>query len=324
MPGLSGEQITTTLLKALPADLAEQVLKKLAPPVADRLRIQMATNTTPATPTQIDESLGEFFDLYRISERGRALGILTDKAQAGKPGGPAPEDLGPDADGSDPIGSLRALPLDKLQKVLEGESPAAITLIMSVLEPANAAVILGGLPPEVRSDVAVRFTRPGDRNYSLIKQLAKAIAERGQKLEEALTTAAPEERISDLAMMLRKLPRPDRVALLQTMDTTDAELGQRVREKLYRFDDVLKLDDRATQGLLSQLNLKVIAKCLKGAEETISKKITNNISARARDLLQEELSLLGSVTPAQVEEARKEFLATLRQAEEQGTVTIAD
>lgn len=328
MPGMSGDQIATTLLKALPTDLAEQVLKRLAQPTATRLRTQLIGNNT-STPSQLDESLTEFFDLYRIAERGRTLGVLDDKYQAASPSSSTTSqlpiiDLERESDAIDPIESLRSLPPEKLLKVLEGESPAAITLILSVLEPPMAAAILRGLSAELRPDVAMRFTRPGDRNYSIIKQLAKAVNERGRKMEESVTTAPPDKRIADLAKMLRSLPRPDRVALLQTIDTTDSELGAKVREKLYRFDDVLILDDKSMQGLLSQMNLKVIAKCLKGAEEPIAKKITNNISARARDLLQEEISLLGNVSVAQTEEARNEFLAALRQAEEQGTLTIGE
>jgi flagellar motor switch protein FliG len=323
MPGMTGDEIATTLLKSLPADQAEQVLKRLAPPIAERIRTQLAVNSVNATSEQLDESLTEFFDLFRISERGRSLGYFADPKSA-KSSATQTEPVETEPDGTDPIGSLRSLPVEKLQKVLEGESPAAITLILSVLEPARAAAILGSLPTEIRSDVAVRFTRPNMPNPALIKQLAKAVAERGRKLEEAVPNVAPKERIADLAMMLRKMQRPDRVAILENIDTTEPELGQQVREKLYRFDDVLKLEDRALQKMLGQLNLKVVAQCLKGAEENIATKITNNISARARDLLQEEMSLLGSVSPAQVEDARKELLAAIRQAEEEGTINIGD
>lgn len=327
MAARSGEEMAVTLLRALPPDVAEQVLGRLDPTAAGRLRTALPATPSPPSADDLEPALTEFFDLLRIADRARALSPT--------PSAPAGE-YRPTAGGGrtreteefveppppDPIIELRELSPERLLKVLEGEPPAAAALVLAVLEPTAAGVVMKGLPAELRAQVAVRFTQPGQRNYALIRQLARAIVDKGRRLTELPADTPADTRIADLAAMLRALPRSDRTAVFQTMSQTDSGLADKVRAKLFKFADLAKVDDRPLQGMLQQLNLKTIAVALKNADEAVVAKVTANISGRARELLQEEVSLLGSVSATQVEEARKEILQLLLKAEEEGSVTI--
>ncbi len=328
MAGPTGADKGVTLLRALPADLAEQLLARMDAPVAAPLRDGLAGPLpADAPPAALDDTLTEFFDLLRILDRGLLLSspeagstAAGGKGKKASAGGlidlePAPVD---------PIAELRELSPEKLLKVLDGEPPAVTALLLVALEPTTAAAVLKGLPNDQRVDVAVRFSLPGTRNYQLLQQLARAVVEKGRRLAEQPSEAAPDARITDLAAMLRSMPRPDRVVLLEKMATTDKVLTEKVREKLFKFADALKLDDRSLQGILAQLNLKSIALALKGADEAITAKVTNNISSRARELLQEEIGLLGSVPPAETEAARKEVTNLIRQGEEEGKFVLIE
>ena len=174
----------------------------------------------------------------------------------------------------------------------------------------------------MRVQVAMRFSQPGSRNYALIQKLARAIVDKGRRLAEQPAETPPDTRIADLAAMLRGLPRADRTAVFKSLGETDPELTARVKEKLFKFADVATVEDRPLQTMLQQLNLKTIATALKGADDAISAKVTGNLSGRARELLQEELSLLGSVSNTQVEDARKEILQLLMKAEEEGQISL--
>jgi flagellar motor switch protein FliG len=327
MAARSGEEMAVTLLRALPPDVAEQVLGRLDPAAAGRLR--SALPATPAAPPadELEPALTEFFDLLRIADRARALSP-TPAAQSGEyrptAGGGRTREIEEfvEPPPPDPIIELRELSPERLLKVLEGEPAAATALVLAVLEPAAAGVVMKGLPAELRAQVAVRFTQPGQRNYDLIRQLARAIVDKGRRLTDQPADTPADTRIADLASMLRALPRSDRAAVFQTMSQTDQALADRVRQKLFMFADLAKVEDRALQGLLQQLNLKTIAVALKGADEEVTSKVTRNISGRARELLQEEVSLLGSVSANQVEEARKEILQLLLKAEEDGSISI--
>jgi flagellar motor switch protein FliG len=331
MAAQSGDQMAVTLLRVLPADVAEQVLGRLDPAAGQSFRTAIEAAAGPPAGTDLDAALSEFFDLLRIADRGRAVAPAGEyRPVAGSAGGGRNGGAGAGADQVvslepvDPIASLRELPADKLLKVLDGEPPAVTALLLNVLDSAAAAAVLKGLPTDQRAAVALRFSQPGNRNYPLIQQLARAVAEKGRRLAEQPTETAPDARIADLAAMLRGLPRQERIDLFGKMNETDPDLSERVKDKLFRFDDVLKLDDRSLQGLLAQLNLKVVAVSLKGADEQLTAKVTNNISSRARELLQEEIGLLGNISSAQVEEARTEVVRMIRQGEEEGRFVISD
>lgn len=335
MAAESGDEMAGTLLQVLPADVAEQVLGRLPAAVADRCRAAAEAAAGPPPAVALEAALAEFFDLLRILDRARQA---TEPAAAGEyrptAGGRPPATGGRPANpyeppvplqpADDPIADLRSLPTDKLLKVLDGEPPAVIALILTVLDTATAGTVLKGLPTDQRAAVAVRFSQPGTRNYPLTLQLARAVSDKGRRLAEQPSETAPDARILELAAMLRNLPRQERIDLFTKMSETDPALCERVKAKLFKFDDVLRLDDRALQGLLAQLNLKVVAVSLKGADEAITAKVTNNISSRARELLQEEIGLLGAISAAQVEEARTEVVKMIAQGEEEGRFVVGE
>lgn len=328
MAAQSGDVMAATLLRLLPDDLTEQLLGRMDASVSVRVRENLDTLPAQVSTDEIDLALAEFFDLLRLSDRGRAL--FTERTESGEyrplarpPGGQAAAQPEP-APATDPITQLRDLPVEKLLKVLDGEPPAVTALILTVLDQSAAAAVLRGLPADQRVPVAVRYSQPGNRNYSLVQQLARAVAEKGKRLAEQPSETPADTRIAELAAMLRGLPRQERVSLFQAMGETDQQLTDRVKEKLFNFEDLLKLDDRSVQGLLAQLNIKTIATSLKGADEQMTAKVTNNISSRARELLQEEISLLGSVTPEQLIDARKEVVTLIRQGEEEGRFSLGE
>jgi flagellar motor switch protein FliG len=317
MPDATGEHLTAALLRALPPDLAEQLLGRMGP-AGDRLRAAVAAPAVPP-PEDLDAALAEFFDLHRILERG----YVSTAVPAGEYGPLAKPTEAEPPPPEDPIESVKKLSIDRLVRALDGEPPSAVALVLGRLDPALAGTVLKGLPPEVRADIALRYSQPGPRNFALVNQIARVVAQKGNTLAEQPADAET-DRIADLAAMLRGLPRPERLALLQKIEATDFDLAAKLKAKLFRFSDLLKLEDRPLQQLLSQLNLRSIATALKGADPAISEKILKNISARSRELLNEEVEMLGSISAARVQEGQDEILTLLRQYEEEGKIVLEE
>ena len=320
MAGMTGNQIAVTLLRALPADAAEQLLSRLDAGASDRIRSQLRDSVGPPPDSDIDSSLNEFFDLYRIAERGLlpappppAPITLTSAVPAGQP---EPE--------PDPIAALRELPADRLSRALDGEPPAAVALLLSVLDKPAAAAVMKGLSQDQRAEVALRFSQPGYRNHAVVQRLARAVVERGTALPTEPPPTPAEDRINDLAAMLRELPRGERILVMLKVENTDPELATKVRAKLYKMEDLLKVQDRQLQTLLAQIDMKTLACSLKGVDERVSTKLSANISSRARDMLQEEIGLMGNISTQQVITAQAELMYLFRQFEEEGKITIEE
>jgi flagellar motor switch protein FliG len=329
MAGMTGTQIAVTLLRALPADAAEQLLSRLEPATGDRIRAQLRDSVGPPPDADLDSSLSEFFDLYRIAERGLLPPPPPPVSLIPAPPAPVPTATAADTDAvaeaePDPIPALRELPQDKLVRALEGEPAAAVALLLSSLEKPVAAAVIKALNPEMRAEVAMRYSQPGARNHAVVQRLAKAVTARAMALPDEPPPMPADDRISDLAAMLRELPRADRIHVLLKVENTDPELATKVRAKLYKMEDLLKVEDRQLQGLLAQIDTKTLACSLKGADERVATKLSANISSRARDLLQEEIGLLGNISSQQVQAAQGELMYLFRQFEEEGKITIEE
>lgn len=325
MAGMTGNQIAVTLLRALPADAAEQLLSRLDPAAGERIRAQLRDSVGPPPDADLDSSLSEFFDLYRIAERGLLPAPPPPVSLTPAPPAPAADTPADAADEQpDPIPALRELPADKLVRALEGEPAAAVALLLSCLDKPAATAVIKGLSTDMRAEVAMRYSQPGARNHAVVQRLARSVVERGLALPDEPPPTPVDDRINELAEMLRELPRADRIHVLLKVENSDPELATKVRAKLYKMEDLLKVEDRQLQGLLAQVDMKTLASSLKGADERVAAKLSANISSRARDLLQEELGLMGSISSQQVQAAQGELMYLFRQFEEEGKITIEE
>jgi flagellar motor switch protein FliG len=308
----AGDETAVLLLRALPAEVVEVVLKNMDEPTAARLRGLLRDAPAEAPPgPEIDGALAHFFDLMRIAERSP----------------PVPEDELPIADTEappDPMTDLRSIPPDRLARALSGEQPGTVVLILSCLDPTAAGQVMKYLPLDARADIAVRMTKVGPRNPTLLAQLTKAVAEKARRLGDLPPEPTADELVTNLADMLRAVPRAERLPIVQKIETTDPDLAAKVLEKLYRIEDLLRIPDRMIQILLSKLDVKTIATALKNADPAIQDKITANMSSRSRTALSEESELLRDVPASRVKEARTKVLALVKKGEEDGEIVLEE
>lgn len=329
MAAPSGEDVASILLRALPPDAAEAVLAQLGP-AGDRLRTRLLAG--PPSNDELDAALTAFFDVQRIADRPPGDAPPAGEYRPVSNGGPVPspkpaEDVPEEPEEApppDPMKAIRWLSPDRLARVLDGEPPSAVALILASIDPAAAGTVLKLLPQEVRAEVGMRLTQPAPRNPALLEQLARAVADKGRTLKRLPPEPTEDDRILKLADMLRAIPRPDRQPVLQRIEAADQELAAKVRERLYRIEDLLKVPDRPLQSLLTELDVKTIATALKGVPDEIKGRVTQNMSSRSREVLKEEMDLLGAVPTTRVKEKQAEVLALLRKHEEEGKITLDD
>ena len=91
---------------------------------------------------------------------------------------------------------------------------------------------------------------------------------------------------------------------------------------MFTFDDLVYLDDRSIQRVLKEVDTRQMALALKGASEEVKQKIFANMSARAADMLREELEFMGPVRVRDVEEAQRQIANLVRSLEEEGEIVI--
>ena len=125
-----------------------------------------------------------------------------------------------------------------------------------------------------------------------------------------------------VAEILNVADRMTNRGILEHLDRDDADLADEIRRLMFVFEDLLKLDDKAIQALLKEVDNGRWAVALKGAGEELTEKVLGNLSQRAAEMLREEMEYLGPVKVSDVEAAQGEVVDTVRRLEDAGEIEV--
>jgi flagellar motor switch protein FliG len=220
-----------------------------------------------------------------------------------------------------PFGFLQKAGADNLLTFIVEEHPQTIALIMSHLPPALSAEVLSGLPSHKQLEVIRRIASMEQTSPEVVRDVESM-------LEKRLTSTFNHqmEKAGGVPMVSQILNVTDRMTnkgILETLEQDDAELVDEIRRLMFVFDDLLKLDDKAIQALLKEVDNNQWAVALKGASEEIRQKVLGNLSQRAAELLKEEMEYLGPVRVSDVEAMQQQIVDAVRRLEDAGEIVIA-
>ncbi len=111
--------------------------------------------------------------------------------------------------------------------------------------------------------------------------------------------------------------------IMETLETEDPELAEEIRKKMFVFEDILLLDDRAIQRVLRDVENNDIAMALKSANEEVQNAIFNNVSKRLAVMIKEDMEFMGPVRMKDVEEAQQKIVSIIRKLEDSGEIVIS-
>jgi flagellar motor switch protein FliG len=209
----------------------------------------------------------------------------------------------------------------QLLSYVQHEHPQTIALVLAHVPSALASSILSGLAPEVQSDVAHRIAVMDRTSPEVIRQVEMALQ---RKLSSVLQ---PDElsTVGGLEPLVDIINRADRTTerlILEALDARSPELAEEIRRRMFMFEDIVNLEDRAVQLVLRQVEPADLATALKGVPDTVRDKVTKNLSERGRENLLEEIDLLGPVKVKMVEEAQAKIVSVIRSLEDSGQIEV--
>ena len=209
----------------------------------------------------------------------------------------------------------------QLLSYVQYEHPQTIALVLAHIPSALASSILAGLPLEVQTEVAHRIAVMDRTSPDVIRQVEQALQ---RKLS---TVLQPDElsTVGGLQPLVEIINRADRTTerlILEALDARSPELAEEIRRRMFMFEDIVHLEDRAVQLVLRQVEPADLATALKGVPEPVREKVTKNLSERGRDNLLEEIDLLGPVKVKMVEEAQAKIVSVIRSLEESGQIEV--
>jgi len=322
--GIGGLQKAAILLIALGPEKSAHIFKHLKEDEIEELTLEIA-NTRSITPAVKENVLDEFYQVLLAQQYIAEGGIGYAKELLEKA-------LGMDK-AMDVIGkltaSLQVKPFEFVRKTdasqllnfIQDEHPQTIALILSYLSPSQSALIISALPPDRQADVARRIAMMDRTSPDVIKEVERV-------LESKLASLVNQDfsiigGVDAIVEILNTVDRGTEKHIMETLEIEEPELADEIRKKMFVFEDILLLDDRAIQRVLRDVDNNDLAIALKGSNEEVQNAIFNNMSSRLSVMIKEDMEFMGPVRMKDVEEAQQKIVNIIRKLEDSAEIVIS-
>lgn len=320
----SGVQKAAVLLIALGPEKSASIFKHLKEEEVEELTLEIA-NTRNITPQMKDEVVNEFYQICLAQQYIAEGGINYAKEVLEKSFG---AERAMDVIGKltaslqvKPFEFVRKTDATQLLNFIQDEHPQTIALILSYLSAAQSALILSALPPDRQADVAKRIAVMDRTSPDVIKEVEKVLESKVASLVNQDYTVIGG--VDAVVEILNTVDRGTEKHIMETLEIEEPELADEIRKKMFVFEDILLLDDRAIQRVLRDVDNGDLAIALKGSNEEVQTAIFNNMSKRLSAMIKEDMEFMGPVRMKDVEEAQQKIVNIIRKLEDSAEIVIS-
>jgi len=321
---LNGVQKAAILLIALGPEKSAQIFKHLKEEEIEELTLEIA-NTRSISPALKEEVIEEFYQVCLAQQYIAEGGIGYAKELLEKA-------LGDDR-AQDVItkltASLQVRPFEFIRKTepsqvlnfIQDEHPQTIAMILSYLSAGQASLIIGALPPEKQADVAKRIAMMDRTSPEVIKEVERVLERKLSSLINQDYTIAGG--VDAVVNILNTVDRGTEKCIMESLEIEEPELAEEIRKKMFVFEDILLLDDRAIQRVLRDVDNSDLGVALKGANDEVQAAIFKNLSSRLAAMIKEDMEFMGPVRMKDVEEAQQKIVGIIRKLEDSAEIVIS-
>jgi len=320
----TGVQKAAILLIALGPEKSASIFKHLKEEEIEELTLEIA-NTRSISPQTKEDVLNEFYQVCLAQQYIAEGGIAYAKELLEKA-------LGEEkAQGviSKLTASLQVRPFEFVRKTdpsqllnfIQDEHPQTIAMILSYLSAGQAAVIIGSLVPEKQADVAKRIAMMDRTSPDVIKEVERVLERKLSSLVNQDYTIVGG--VDAVVNILNTVDRATEKHIMESLEIEEPELADEIRKKMFVFEDILLLDDRAIQRVLRDVDNNDLGVALKAANEDVQNVIFKNMSKRLATMIKEDMEYMGPVRMKDVEEAQQKIVGIIRKLEDSAEIVIS-
>jgi len=323
MSGISGVERAAVFLLTIGEEQASKIMKHMNPHEMQVLGAQMST-LKEITREVVDDSVNQFVTTIQGQT---SVGIGSDKylrEVLNKALGPEKAEGVIDrillAANSQGLEALKWMAPKSVVELIRFEHPQIIALVLSYLNSNQAAQVLGLLPENLHTDIMMRVASLDGIQPQAIRELDRILEQHvssDNNLESAQLGG-----VESAAAIINHLGAGMEGSIMDSLKEQDAELGDRIADLMFVFDDLGQVDDRAIQSILREVSTDQLVVALKGAGEELQEKILKNMSQRAAEMLRDDMEAKGPVRLSDVEAAQKEVVGVARRLEADGTIVL--
>jgi len=322
---ISGPRKAAILMVLLGDDAAVQIYRNLNPEDVRKLTQEIAEVDT-ISPEEALHVLEEYRGLTQTQEYAsqggpdyanhlvlrafgdeRGKGLLEQVIQARQTSG---------AD----LNSLQKADPEQVVKFLQAEHPQTVALILAHAGVESASSVLPLLPESLQAETIKRLAQMQPFSGEMLKKVSVV-------LQKKFATSAKENRrscegVTVAARTLNRIDPKSCKAILETLQNSDPDLAEAIRNQMFTFDDFALLLPTGLRAILTEIDKKTLAMALKGAREETRAVFYNCMSSRAVEMLKEDMEALGSVRLQQVQQGQKDVIEVARKLEAEGKISL--
>ena len=316
----TGLQKAAILLITLGPERSADIFKHLKEDEIEELTLEIA-NTRSISPQVKEDVLNEFYQICLAQQYIAEGGIgyakeLLDKALGADKAQEVISKL---------TASLQVRPFEFVRKTdpsqLLNFIQQTIAMILSYLTAPQASMVLGALPPEKQADVAKRIAMMDRTSPDVIKEVERVLERKLSSLVNQDYTIVGG--VDAIVSILNAVDRSTEKHIMESLEIEEPELADEIRKKMFVFEDILLLDDRAIQRVLRDVDNADLGVALKAANEEVQNVIFKNLSKRLAAMIKEDMEFMGPVRMKDVEEAQQKIVSVIRKLEDAGEIVIS-
>lgn len=211
--------------------------------------------------------------------------------------------------------------VDSLFTIISDESPQTIAMIASYMKPEEASKLLALLPEEKMINTVIGIASLEQFDSEVMQNVSNLLRIKLDTMSNSSLNKT--DGIKNVAIILNNVTRGLERTIFEHLDAEQAELSERIKEKMFMFEDIILLDNMTLQQVLAEIqDNNKIARALKNEKEELKEKILSCVSKNRRDMITEELEVLGPIRLSDVEQAQQDIANVVKNLEKDGKIVI--
>ena len=323
---ITGPKKAAILLLALGEDGAADVMKNLEEAEIQQVGYYMS-RFTDVSPEELDIVLEEFYRNSVMADEGVNISSSPDfvkNALTKALGADRAKELSENLGAGEEEAGLEALRYAEpimIANYIRTEHPQTIALILSYLKNAEqSSAVLRDLPESLQADILYRMAVIESIPPGVISEMNEVLTE---EMKTAGSMATSVGGVEPVAEILNSVDKATETRILSSIEETNPELAEQIRELMFTFEDMALIDAKQMQLVMKDVDQADMVLALKTASDAVKELIFGSMSSRAAEMVREDLENLGPAKLSDVEAAQQKIIKVVKKLEEAGTITIA-
>jgi flagellar motor switch protein FliG len=323
---MTGPKKAAILLLALGEDAAADVMKNLEEAEIQQVGYYMS-RFTDVSPEELDIVLEEFYRNSVMADEGVNISSSPDfvkNALTKALGADRAKELSDNLGAGEEEAGLEALRYAEpimIANYIRTEHPQTIALILSYLKNAEqSSAVLRDLPESLQADILYRMAVIESIPPGVISEMNEVLTE---EMKTAGSMATSVGGVEPVAEILNSVDKATETRILSSIEETNPELAEQIRELMFTFEDMALIDAKQMQLVMKDVDQADMVLALKTASDAVKELIFSSMSSRAAEMVREDLENLGPAKLSDVEAAQQKIIKVVKKLEEAGTITIA-